>query len=153
MSAVCKHDACMLPPTDADEADRVEAPRLSGPDVGGGLGSTPGKVPWPRRSVEQGQSVSSMATAKNLDVFISYAHSEVGLAHDLRRRLSLAGVTSFVAADDVQIGDNLNDRLEQAIQEADVVVVLCSGAWSKSQWVKSEIALAVERGLRGGAGL
>lgn len=92
-----------------------------------------------------------MATAKNLDVFISYAHSEVGLARDLGRRLSLAGVTSFVAADDVQIGDNLNDRLEQALQEADVVVVLCSGASSKSQWVKSEIALAVERGLRGDA--
>jgi hypothetical protein len=97
--------------------------RLSGPDVAGRW-VAPGQVPWARRqSDNRGNRVSSIATAKNLDVFISYAPSEVRLAGDLGRLLSLAGVTSFVAADDVQIGDNLNDRLEQAIQEADVVVV------------------------------
>lgn len=76
-------------------------------------------------------------------VFLSYSHSEVAIARQVRAALEEAGARVFLAEDSVPVGDSLQQSIEAAIRECDLFVLLWSKAASESAWVPNEFGQAL----------
>ena len=77
-----------------------------------------------------------------MKVFISHAHENEGLAKNLGKALKRAG---WEVWDDEQIlpGDNWAEKIGQALEESQAMVVLLTGAALSSSAVRWEIAYAL----------
>ncbi len=77
---------------------------------------------------------------KSRRVFISYSARDNDLAARLRDLLHQKGAKAWTAADKIAPGQNIQDAVESAIRDSDVVVALLSGP--SGDWIKEELKLA-----------
>jgi pimeloyl-ACP methyl ester carboxylesterase/class 3 adenylate cyclase len=87
----------------------------------------------------------SAANPEGAEVFISYAQDEDGArALELADHLEAAGLTVWLADRSIEGAQNYGPEVVSAIEQCDVVVVLCSAASLGSEHVAVEVELAFE---------
>jgi hypothetical protein len=82
--------------------------------------------------------------ASGLDIFISYAREDEPLAKDLERALRQHGWWLW-RDDRLAIGRSFDEEIEARLTAARCVVVLWSARSVKSQWVRAEASVALDR--------
>ncbi|MEM1161400.1 MAG: toll/interleukin-1 receptor domain-containing protein [Pseudomonadota bacterium] len=75
-------------------------------------------------------------------VFLSYAHSDLEVAEEIAQRLQKFGLSVW-RDQSIVAGEPFVDPMEEAIKDADVVVVLLSRQSGKSDFVKREAEFAL----------
>ena len=80
-------------------------------------------------------------------IFVSYAHEDSAVAHELARQLELQSARVWLDQGELLVGDSLIDRISEAIAEFDFVAALVSKHSAESNWCKKEIALAMSKQL------
>ncbi|MGB6068187.1 MAG: toll/interleukin-1 receptor domain-containing protein [Desulfomonilaceae bacterium] len=73
-------------------------------------------------------------------VFISYSHEDKRIVRRLTDDLRQHGLTVWLDTELVLPGENWNEKLALAVQQADAVIVVMSRNTTVSQWQRSEIA-------------
>lgn len=82
--------------------------------------------------------------ASGLDIFISYAREDEPFAKDLERALRQHGWRLW-RDDRLAIGRSFDEEIEARLTAARCVVVLWSARSVKSQWVRAEASVALDR--------
>src|SRR5581483_3146211 len=81
-------------------------------------------------------------------IFISYSHSDSQFAHALAANLFKAASTPvWVDAWEINVGDSLIQRVQEAIDKASGLVVVLSKASVESEWCKKELSTGLLREL------
>jgi hypothetical protein len=83
--------------------------------------------------------MNSMTTFR---IFVSYSSLNLDKANQIRSMLRGTPVEVFVADDSVAPGEKLPEKIEAAIRECDLFVLLWSEDAEKSKWVPIELGLA-----------
>ena len=78
----------------------------------------------------------------NHEVFISYANADRSVADLLVERIEKTGVRCWIAPRDEVPGLRYGDVIDEAVEQAKIVVVLFSKSALKSEWVNREVELA-----------
>ena len=78
----------------------------------------------------------------NHEVFISYANADRSVADPLVERIEETGVRCWIAPRDEVPGLRYGDVIDEAVEQAKIVVVLFSKSALKSEWVNREVELA-----------
>ena len=80
-------------------------------------------------------------------IFISHAWEDKHLVKLLEADLKAAGADVWVDHIGIRAGDNLPERISEALEWCDTLLLIWSGAASKSHWVKEEwtVAFSTER--------
>jgi TIR domain len=91
-----------------------------------------------------------MATKSKYHVFISYSRSDQTFVQHLVDRLVECGVTVFFDEADIAIGGSLAEALQQAVRDAQYVLVVMSPSYFASQWARHELNLALEEEFKKG---
>src|SRR5262249_19246180 len=96
----------------------------------------------------RGDAMEPSATnPEGAEVFISYAQDEDGArALELAEHLEAAGLTVWLADRSIEGAQNYGPEVVTAIDQCQVVVVLCSAASLGSEHVAVEVELAFEAG-------
>ena len=81
-------------------------------------------------------------------VFISYSHSDAGIARLLAKDLKGIGVDSFLDEKDITLGDPIPQKVSHGLRNCSALVVILSPGSLKSQWVPFEIGQAVAFGKK-----
>ena len=81
-------------------------------------------------------------------VFISYSSLDQELASQVYRDLKGNGVRCFFAPEDLRIGDQFRQRIEEAIHLRDKLLLILSQSSVQSTWVQDEVETALERERR-----
>jgi hypothetical protein len=77
--------------------------------------------------------------------FISYAREDAPFVDELAARLQRAHVPVWRDSESLQPGQTFESRIIDAIARYDCFVVVLSASALESDWVRKEIALAIER--------
>jgi hypothetical protein len=81
-------------------------------------------------------------------VFISYSHSDAQFAHTLAANLFKAASTPvWVDEWELNVGDSLIQKIQEAIDKASALVVVLSKASVESEWCKKELTAGLVREL------
>lgn len=84
-----------------------------------------------------------------LKIFISYGRKDArGLAVRLRDDIMRVGYSVWLDMEEIPGGVDWAERIEQAIEEADVVLALMSHAAYASKWCRAEQLRAIRKGKR-----
>ena len=84
-----------------------------------------------------------------MKVFISHAHTDEPLVKKIAAFLEEAGLEVWDANREILPGDNWADKVAQALQESEAMVVLLTPDALRSSWVRREIEYALgEPGYR-----
>lgn len=75
-------------------------------------------------------------------VFLSHSWRDKALARRVARRLRHRGVEVWIDESEMQVGDQLSDRLIKAIQESKWLLVLVTPDAMKSKWIACELSVA-----------
>lgn len=75
-----------------------------------------------------------------MKVFISYANQDGDFAHKLSNSLKLHKIDVWIDTLSLQVGDNLIEKINQGVEESDLVVVVLSKAYSNSKWTLQELS-------------
>jgi hypothetical protein len=94
-----------------------------------------------RRNVQR-IGVDGSSRIAGMKVFISYAGTDVRAAETVAAALSKRGLEPWIAAN-AKVGGELHKSVTNALEESDAMVVLVSPDAMRSQWVQSEIELAL----------
>lgn len=88
-----------------------------------------------------------MDRPNDMQIFISHAHSDAGIAKQLSQYLETQGFQVFDPAVELFPGDNWHLETGKALEASDAMVVLISPEAARSEWVQGEIqyALGAER--------
>ena len=78
----------------------------------------------------------------NHEVFISYANADRSVADSLVERIEETGVRCWIAPRDEVPGLRYGDVIDEAVEQATVVIVLFSRSALESEWVNREVELA-----------
>lgn len=78
-----------------------------------------------------------------MSVFLSYSFQDQVNARKLAADLKHNGIEVWQAQDNLIPGDSIIEKTSTAIENSDVVIVLISQNSSKSEWTRSELALAI----------
>lgn len=78
-----------------------------------------------------------------MQLFISYAQKDAGLASTLSERLSQEGLSVWSANDQVQPGENWAAKIGRALEKSDLMVVLLTPGAMESDWLRQEIEFAI----------
>jgi hypothetical protein len=76
------------------------------------------------------------------DVFLSYSHSDSGIAKHLASQLQGAGLRCFMAETGIMAGELWEPKIRKAIQDADRVLLLITPRSKGSLWVAAEAGAA-----------
>ena len=79
-------------------------------------------------------------------VFISYAHDDHSFVDKLTRDLRADGINPWVAINEITPGANWQKSIKEGLQNSSVVLFISSGRSAASQWVATEINLAMVQG-------
>jgi hypothetical protein len=83
-----------------------------------------------------------------MPVFISYSHADAGFAESLAANIFKKAKTSvWIDRWELNVGDSLIRRIEEAITEASAIVVVLSKASVESEWVRKELSAGLIREL------
>lgn len=80
-------------------------------------------------------------------LFISYSHHDREFVDRLAAQLAASGVHIWFDRVELQVGDNLVDRVQKAISEARLLAVVLSKSSVESAWCKRELGGALMREL------
>ncbi len=80
-------------------------------------------------------------------IFISYSHSDRTFASRLATRLAKNNAHVWIDSWELNVGDSLIDRIQNAIQNAGALLVILSKASVESEWCKKELNAALVREL------
>lgn len=83
-----------------------------------------------------------------LNLFISYSHEDENFVAQLRLTLKQGGYNVWMDNRSLLPGDEWAKEIESSIQASDVLLICCSHASSKSEWVRREIEMALAHGLK-----
>jgi len=72
------------------------------------------------------------------DVFLSYSFEDKDEARQLHDTLFAAGLRCFMAETNVRAGDQIGQKIRDALLASREVCLLCSKATLKSEWVTTE---------------
>ncbi|HUX30625.1 MAG TPA: toll/interleukin-1 receptor domain-containing protein [Thiobacillus sp.] len=78
-------------------------------------------------------------------VFLCHSHRDKRFVRALAGRLRANGIRVWVDEAEINVGDSLIDKIEQAIDEVDYVIAVISTASIESRWVQEELHLAMTR--------
>ena len=78
-------------------------------------------------------------------VFISYNHRDKDVATPLAAQLRLVGVNVWLDDWEIKPGDSVFGKVNEALELADIVVLLWSENAAGSRWVDSEMVAAIDR--------
>ena len=78
-----------------------------------------------------------------MQVFLSYARSDESFAKDLSSELTKRGLSVWLEEEKILPGDNLHQRIADALASSNAMVVLVSPEAMNSQFVRSEIEYAL----------
>jgi hypothetical protein len=84
-----------------------------------------------------------MDRTNGMQVFISHAHSDAGLARQLSQQLETQGFQVFDPAVELLPGDNWHLETGKALEASNAMVVLISPEAARSQSVQGEIQYAL----------
>ena len=76
-------------------------------------------------------------------IFISYAREDAALVEDLRRGLLAHGLEVWDDVHEIALGDSILSSIDDALRNADAIVIVLSRSTQRSTWVSSEVAAAV----------
>ena len=82
--------------------------------------------------------------------FISYSHDDQDFTNRLYADLQDKGVRTWVATEDLKIGDKFVQTIDQAIRLRDKLLVVLSENSIRSDWVANEVEMALEEEKRRG---
>lgn len=82
--------------------------------------------------------------------FISYSHEDQDFTDRLYADLQNEGVRTWVATEDMKIGDEIVPTIDQAIRLRDKLLVVLSENSIESDWVANEVEMALEEEKRRG---
>jgi len=82
-------------------------------------------------------------------IFISHAGVDNVLAERVAKRLRTAGFASWYSEWELNPGDSIVDRIQRALNQADVLIVMLSEASVRSRWVAKELNSTLMRQLDG----
>ncbi len=82
--------------------------------------------------------------------FISYSSKDELLAKRLHADLQASGVRCWFAPEDLKIGDRIRSRIDEAIQLQDKLLLLLSKSALESEWIETEVEVALEKEKRQG---
>lgn len=85
--------------------------------------------------------------------FISYARGDSEFAGRLYRDLMAAQIPCWWAPEDMKPGDRLREAFQAAIEEHDDFLLILSKSSIRSDWVHSEVELALERERESGGNI
>ena len=80
------------------------------------------------------------------NVYLSYAATERHIAQKLAEELEAAGISTW-SDTKIQAGSNWARQIAEALEQADVIVMLISPDWTASRWAQRELEYAL-RGTR-----
>ena len=80
-----------------------------------------------------------------MSCFISYSSRDEAIARRLHADLQVNNVRCWFAPHDMQIGDSVIDRIDQAIRDHEKMLLILSAASVASQWVAAEVKTALMR--------
>jgi hypothetical protein len=75
-------------------------------------------------------------------IFVSYSHADAKFAMALADRMKAAKIPHFRDLESIDWGEDIPDRIHQALERATHLVVLISPGSEKSQWVAYEMGYA-----------
>ena len=75
--------------------------------------------------------------------FLSYAHEDDEVAAALAKQLAKAKVQVWNPSQDVDPGENWSLKMGEALEKADVLIVLFSPNSAKSPWIRREVEYAL----------
>ena len=78
-----------------------------------------------------------------MKVFISHAHTDEPLVKKVAAALEEAGLEVWDATREILFGDNWADKVAQALQESEAMVVLLTPDALRSNWVRWEVGYAL----------
>ena len=79
------------------------------------------------------------------DVFVSHASEDKELvARPLSVALAAQGLTVWLDAQDLNVGDSLRTRLEQGLSDAQFGIVILSPSFLRKEWPRWELNALVE---------
>lgn len=84
---------------------------------------------------------------KPQQVFLSYSHADSIIARRIADKLRGAGLRIWFAEWDLQQGDSIVSRINEAVFTSDFLLVLLSPNSINSQWVQNELYAALSREL------
>ncbi|MBF8276934.1 MAG: hypothetical protein HW390_2007 [Candidatus Brocadiaceae bacterium] len=74
--------------------------------------------------------------------FICHASEDKPVARRLASDLERHGVKVWLDERELQVGESLRERIEQALEQSHHVIVLLSRTSTKKEWVKKELSTA-----------
>jgi TIR domain len=77
--------------------------------------------------------------------FISYSSKDAGFASRLHAELQKNGVKCWFAPEDIKIGEEFRQRIDDAIREYDKLLLVLSEHSVRSDWVQDEVEACFER--------
>lgn len=92
---------------------------------------------------------SLLPDGKPASVFLSHNSKDKPFARSVYRYLSDRGLKVWIDEAELNAGDSLAEALAKAVFEVDCVVAIISTASVKSNWVKKELAWAMNREIKG----
>jgi hypothetical protein len=80
-------------------------------------------------------------------IFISYSHTDKAFVHKLALRLIQHNAHVWIDSWELNVGDSLIPRIQQAIQESAALLIVLSKASVESEWCKKELNADLMREL------
>lgn len=87
---------------------------------------------------------------KHPQVFLSYSGTDGEFAKRLAQDLRSRGINVWIADENIQIGDSITGRIEEAVSASQWIVVLISENSLESSWLDKELDLALSEEKRRG---
>jgi TIR domain len=78
-------------------------------------------------------------------LFLSHSSKDDGWTSNLAEELNLCGVDVWLDAWELRVGDDLHERISDAIQKSRFVAVVITKNFSEGKWVKGEVHQALSR--------
>lgn len=82
-----------------------------------------------------------------MPVFISYSHSDAEIVNKLAAHLVKNNANVWVDTWELNVGDSILNRVQDAIQESSALLVILSKASVQSEWCKKELSAGLMREL------
>lgn len=79
---------------------------------------------------------------KKYDVFLSYSWQEEQIATTIYKRLETAGHSVWLDKNQIRVGDNIAEKVFDAIHNSDHFAIILSRHSTNSEWVKEELSTA-----------
>ena len=90
---------------------------------------------------ERGAELGSNAP----QLFLSHSSQDESIVSRIARNLNTCGVDVWLDAWELRVGDDIHERIADAIAKSRFVAVTVSGRFDGSKWVKGEVSQALSR--------